>query len=128
MSYSLELVAEKQAVVMTWHQDFSFMEEGMQFEAELRALLDSVEEPVWFIGDVRAAPITMDELLAASSAAARGEDPVFLHPNIKGRISVTKDELMKKAAEGLDSAAFNFIKSYTARTREEAFAIVAANS
>ena len=124
MSYTVELQEERRALLVTGYADFNFLVEGDAVAAEMLALLEGAQKPVFFINDVRLAPFTYEELIDATNKAARGENPLFKHPKILGVISVTTDEIVQLAAKNMDSEAFNKTKVHVASSLEDAYAII----
>ncbi len=89
---------------------------------ELYRILDSLDGLAFYIGDLRRGrPWTLDEAIRTASAVARGNKPVFHHPNVKEALIVTKDTLVNLGAKGLQSDIFGNVRIKVFGTIEAAF-------
>jgi hypothetical protein len=86
--------------------------------------LDSLDEPVYFINDTSAVDFDLATVIEGSNLVARGENPIFHHPNIRSVIYVTQSDLGALAAKGMDSNAFGNVDVKIFRTLDEALAYV----
>ncbi len=71
--------------------------------------LSSFKEPVFWIVDASVAPLTVTDLSVGAGMVARGEHPLYKHPNIRQVIYVTTSSLLKLAADGMGTEKFNKI-------------------
>lgn len=86
-------------------------------------VLDSQTEPVFYIADVLAGqPWTLDELIRTANAVARGEKPVFHHPNVREVLMVTHQALVSLAVKGLQADVFGHVKTRVFGSLDDALA------
>jgi hypothetical protein len=103
MSYSIEQLTDDPIVIVTLHEDFDFKLEGEQSTLEAIALLDSLDESVYYISDISAAQFDFEDTIMGSNMAARGENPLFHHRNVKQVLLVVGDVMQEMSAEGMQS-------------------------
>ena len=127
MTYSIELQEDKRALLVTWHPDFNFLVDGEAVTRDIMTQLETATQPIFFVNEVRQAAFTYEELIEATNQAARGENPMFKHPKILGAISVTTNEIVRRAAQGMDSAVFNNTKVWVVSNLDDAYAIIQQN-
>jgi hypothetical protein len=116
-------------VVVTVQQEDNDItdEEVAQSIKDRIAFLDSLDEPVFYISDFSSIKIDLAGTILGSNLAARGENPIFHHQNIREIIYVTQSVLSKLAARGMDSEAFGSLKINVFGTVEEALAYARAS-
>jgi hypothetical protein len=107
MTYSVEKLHGQPIVLFTASDDYSITNELMQSIVDAEQVISVQREPVYYIQDLRAITIAdMDEYIMGSNALNRGDSPLYHHPKIKKVISVTADDTLKMAFEGMQSALF----------------------
>jgi hypothetical protein len=121
MSYSVELRKNESVIWEVWGADYN---PETETEAALRDEMRCLEEagkPVVLIGDVRAIKLSFDDILYLASNGIPKE--VTGHPNYRGEILISSDEVVADSAAGLDNEVFGFIKLHVVATPESALAL-----
>jgi hypothetical protein len=126
MSYSIEKLPVEPIILYTAHPDHNVAAELQYVIADLRELLDVQEEPVYFVNDLRNGPSpSVEDLLKASTLLARGDNPIYQHPNIRKLLVVSTDRIVRMAyQQGGSSATFGSIGVEVFETMEEAMEFV----
>lgn len=106
MSYSIEVFEGEPIILVTLNADFDLETEGEASIGEAMTLLATAPEPVYYINDLRAATFDFMATVQGSNMAARGENPIFHHPNVKQVILITNTDIQNAAAKGMGSSTF----------------------
>lgn len=128
MNYTIDLIENKTILLVTWHQAFTFERDGAALERDIRFTLDTCDHQIDFINDVRAVDVSLDGLIAASNVGARGESPLFSHPNIRFIFNVTRNNTVVLASEGLNSRVFNYTNVSVVESLDRALEIIASHN
>lgn len=121
-SYTIEKLSGEPIVLGTTHENWKAEVDIPLWADELYRLLDSLDEPVSYIGDLRAGRRwTLDEAIRTATAVARGDRPVFHHPKLREALIVTDQTLVNLGALGLQSDIFGNVPIKVFATIEEAF-------
>lgn len=121
MSYTVEKYEGEPIIVAMLHADFNLEKEAQASSQESIALLDAAPEPVYYISDSSQVKFSTDETIKGTSFAARGENPVFHHPNIKQVLMVIGDNAMQAmTAAGMQTETFGNVNIKTFATLDEA--------
>lgn len=122
-TYTVEKLVGEPVVLFTAHEDHDVSEGADELNDEMNELFDSLDNPVIYMIDFRAAPpLDIHDVLVSSSMATRGKNPHMHHPNVKGVVIVSTSQLVLLAAKGLDSVTFGSLKIPVFETLDEAFA------
>ncbi len=106
-AYTIEKHPTLPAVIVTWHADFEFARDGQAQSNAMRELLNQQESPIFYIMDISNwHNMPFNELMDATSMAARGKDANFHNPMNMGTLIITNDPAVKLSAQGLRSDAF----------------------
>ena len=121
MSFSFELLPDEPILIGTIHDSFSLRDDIDSFLSELDSILDSVDQPVYYINDIRKLKVNVfqDFVLAANKGA---RDRKGSHPNVDITIVVSTDSLVRLGARGLQSDVFGNLPILVSDTLEEALA------
>jgi hypothetical protein len=123
MSYTIEKYPEEPIIVNTLHANFNFEADAENSTREAMKLLDTVPEPVYYIADTSQVNFDMDDTVKGSSFAARGDNPIFHHPNIKQVLLVIGDNAVQAmTAEGMRTEIYGNVNIKTFATQAEALA------
>ena len=126
MPSTIEKLPNEPIVILTLSEDYDWATEAAADDHEISALFDSLDQPVYYIMDTSAFNPDLSTIIQSTNQAARGEAPIFRHPNICGVIMVTQSDLKRLAAKGMDSDAFGHLDIKVFGTLEEALAHVRA--
>ena len=89
---------------------------------EGKVFLESINEPMYWITDLRAVAITMNSIMEGSSQGARGEEPFWHHPLIIEMLFISDNKVIKVAAKGLNTVSFGNLSVKVFDTLEDALA------
>jgi hypothetical protein len=96
-------------VIITLPSEYNLAVELPKSMPKYLGLLDAATEPLYWIVDASQAALKAEEIILGTSLVARGERPLYRHPNIRQVIYVTTSHIMKLAAEGLKGNAFGHV-------------------
>ncbi len=127
MSYTLEYRKDSSAVLMVLHADYDYATEMTKSTQEAMKLLDGLAKPAYYISDMSAVRFTLEQTIEGTNAAARGDNPLLHHRNIKQALMVVGDALQQMAVKGLTSETFGNTNIRIFATLQEALAYARAN-
>jgi hypothetical protein len=123
MSYTVEAYANENIVISTLYSDFHLETEGPRSSEEVRAILDAAKAPMYFVTDSSRVKFSLDDTIKGSSLAARGDNPIFHHPNVKQVLMVVGDDAMQAmTADGMQTEVYGNVNVKTFATLEDALA------
>ena len=96
-------------VIITLSEDYDLKSDLPKTLPRYLKELSTFKEPVFWVVDASVAPITVNDLIVGTEMVARGEHPLYKHPNIRQVVYVTTSDLLKLAAEGMGSEKFDKI-------------------
>ena len=96
-------------VIVTLPQQYDLAAELPTLLPKYISMLDAAPEPLYWIVDARNSPLTVEEIITGASLVAKGQHPLYHHPNIRQVIYITSNSMMKLAAKGLNHAAFGHV-------------------
>lgn len=121
MSQSIKKVPDLPAYLHTLNADFTSAEtEEMLTLAN--TTLDGAQEKVYYIVDMRAYSLSLDDMITGANLAARGQKPALHHPNVIETIFVSSASMLRLAAKGLGTATFGGARVIVFDTLDEALA------
>jgi hypothetical protein len=124
MSYTVEALPDLPVVISRALPGFDMEAEQSLLQRDVRTHLDAASEPLFYVIDLSQTSLDFNAILRGSSGGARSETSPWRHPNIRGVIFVSSDEVIHRAVAGMDSAAFGHFKALTFNTLDEALAQV----
>jgi len=124
MSFDTKLLPNEPILLQIWNADFSFKAEAEEVEKQAKEILDSVDEPVFYIADMRAARLTLEDVIAGANQTGRGAEPIFKHPNVRQIIFISENRILELGAKGMRSPVFGGIDVKVFKTLDEALAYV----
>jgi hypothetical protein len=92
-------------VVVTLAENYDFNTELEPGTREAFAVLDTLDEPVFWIVHILC-PMDLNDLLVGASLSTRGAGALWTDPRIKKVLLVTQLDLLHAAAPGLKTEAF----------------------
>ncbi len=119
-SSTLEQLPGEPIIVLTMYESFSAADDLPEVLDRLREMLDSAEEPIYFINETLQLKVSLSDIINAASLIARGEGAIYHHPNMKEVLVVTDKKLIGLSAEGLRSDLFGNVPISVFETLEEA--------
>ncbi len=128
MSYTIRILPDEPIVIETLHSDFNLATEGGAAEAEMTALLESLQAPVYVIFDLHETSFGLDDLIAGANMLTRGVNdtaprrgkPFFSHPNVRQLVMVSASPVIQLAAKGMNSPIFGHRDIKVVSTQEQA--------
>ncbi len=124
MSYTVEKLAGLPAVMATPRADFKMETEQAPLQADIRTVLETTDEPLYYIINFLHTHLTLEDLIKGSSGGARNQASPWRHPMIRGIIFVTDDGATKLAVEGLNSPAYGNLNAPHFGTLDDALAYI----
>lgn len=121
-TYRLEVFSDEPIVVTYVSKEYKIVEDMPRSDAELRAILENVSEPLFDIVEASALPVSLDDVILSSNKGARGEQPIWHHPKVREMIFVHPSALVKLAARGLNTVTFGNLNAQVFSNLEDALA------
>jgi hypothetical protein len=88
------------------HPEYSIAKDWASGVVEMRRVLDAQKEPLFWISDIRALKISLEDVVAAANMGGRGEEPIWHHPKIRGVYFVSNSKMVELAARGMNTPMF----------------------
>ncbi|MCA9915146.1 MAG: hypothetical protein KC496_17445 [Anaerolineae bacterium] len=108
MNYSIEILNDPRVMHVTMHEGFQ-QEDFADHVRDVWRTLDSLEEPLYQIIDIRGVELSFDDVMEFLRVAVRGEHPLPSHPMNRGNLVVTDSRLYQLVIKGLRTASFGNI-------------------
>jgi hypothetical protein len=96
------------------------VQQALQTNAEIKAVLDEQTEKVFLIIDLRDISVEFGDLVQVAMVSARGPDSLLHHPKIRENLFVMGNGVLRMGAKGLDNVMFGLLRTRTFDTPEEA--------
>ena len=120
MSYTIDLQVEENILFGKWDSEFNFKEEIRIYNDQVRSLLDTLSEPIYFIMVFDGVKLSVEDIISGANIATREERPTFLHKNIEQIIFVTTNRKLQMAAKGLNTVTFGNLNIHVVETLDTA--------
>jgi hypothetical protein len=122
-SFTIEVLPDEPIVLVTLYADFIIETDQEQTVVAVRAVLDSLDEPYFYLNDIQAlAPVELDDVLVAAALVTQGDYTIYHHPNIHESILISPNRLVKFTAQGMNTEPFGFVTIRIFDTLDEALA------
>lgn len=118
--FSVAVLPGEPIILVTLDEDFNVGDHIHLADAETRDILSNTQETFFDIIDTTRWRVDFDQMLQAASAGARGEDPIWKHPQIRRVIFVTQNRMLVMAAHGLRTATFGNLEALVFNSLDEA--------
>ena len=122
MSYRLEILPGEPIALITTPEDFRVGEDVPAATNEFYTLMNGSKGNVYLIVDVTDYKVSIEDMLAGASLAARGEMSLFHHPRIYKILIVSPQPLAAISARGMNTAPFGYPHVEPFSTIEDALA------
>jgi len=124
--YIVEPHVDEGYVLATLTSSWNAVEDTTPFGEEIIRVLDTADEPIWFIVDFSASTWSLDDAVFGANSATRTGVPFLRHPNMKMLVAAGATLLINSAIRGLNSPVFGKIPVHIVKTVDEAFAYIAS--
>ena len=122
VGFSMEMLPGEPILFQTWFDDFDFSTDLAAVAQQATQILEAQPEPVFFITNMLAVKISLDNMIAGANYAVQGELALFRNPKIKQVVFVVTNPMVRMGAKGMDSHLFGNIHIELFDTTEEALA------
>ena len=106
MPTEFKKLPDEPIVIVTLPTDYNLSVELPKVMPVYMNFLNSATTPVFWIVDARNSPLSGEEIVRGAELVARGEHPLYHHPNIRKVIYVTSNKIMKMAVAGMENEVF----------------------
>jgi hypothetical protein len=106
MPTEFKKLPDEPIVIVTLPTDYNLAVELPKIMPVYMNFLNSATTPVFWIVDARNSPLGVEEIVRGAELVARGEHPLYHHPNIRKVIYVTSNKIMKLAVAGMENEIF----------------------
>jgi hypothetical protein len=127
MSFTLQKLADAPAILLTLSSGYNLFVDFPKSYAAVYEMLDSVDEPVYYILDLSALSLDMNLIMQGASSTSRGSQASFHHPKVKAVLMVSPAEVIHVAAEGLRTEIYGNVEAKTFYSLEDALAYARSN-
>jgi len=127
MPTKFQKLPNEPVVVVTLPKVYNLAAELPVLMPQYMELLNSSKTTLFWIVDARESSLSVDEIVTGASLVARGEHPLYRHPNIRQVIYVTTSEIMKLAITGMQTEAFGKLQIKLFDDLDEALAYTRKN-
>ncbi|MBN1681023.1 MAG: hypothetical protein JW966_12110 [Anaerolineae bacterium] len=122
--YTLKKLDDQPVVVLTVSADYQVTRDMPESRAELNAFLDTIDEPVFYILDLREASFSLDDIIRGASMGGRGSEASWHHPKLRRVILISGEDMVKLAAKGLSADVFGNLNVSVYDSLDKALAYV----
>lgn len=123
MSYEMEKLPDEPIILITLHADWNMRETLPGIIEALGALLDDLDEDVYFVSHLSPeVPFSVNDIVWSANVVGGSGGTILRHPRIKAYLSVAPNRLLAMAAEGMRSATFGKLNVHTFATVDDALA------
>jgi hypothetical protein len=122
MNYRVEVVPGEPIILATLFEQYSFAADDADANAEVIAIFDQSEEPMFLAIDTTHRAFSLDDVVHAANNDARGEDPLYHHPKMRELLIITHSDLIRLATKGLNTVTFGNVNAQAFKTVDEALA------
>ena len=119
MSYKTQKLAGYDAILTELHADFDLEHEIEQADSDTLAILEASDRKLTIIIDFQT-KLSFNDIVLGANTVARGQTPVWHHPNVKKVYLVSSDPAIVAAAKGMSSAAFGNLNIQVVHSVDEA--------
>jgi hypothetical protein len=126
MSTSVTKLPDEPIVVVSLGADYNLRTELPKAVPQYLEMLAHYDEPVFWIVDLSAVLLSVEDVVFGANMLARSENPLYHHPKVREVVYVTPVDALQAAAQGMDSRAFGHVKISVTNTLDEALAQVRA--
>jgi hypothetical protein len=124
--FTMEMLPGEPVLFQTWLENFDFSTELAEVAQQATQILEAQPEPVFFITNMLAVKISLDNMIAGANYSVQGTNALFHHPKIRRIIFVVTNPIVRMGAKGMDSHRFGNIRIELFDTNEEALDYVRA--
>jgi hypothetical protein len=118
----MEMLPSEPILFQTWFEDFDFSTDLAALTQQATQILEAQPEPVFFITNMLAVKISLDNMIAGANYAVQGDTALFLNPKLRQIIFVVANPMVRMGAKGMDSHLFGNVRIELFDTTEEALA------
>ena len=127
MSFTVQMLADAPAVLLTLSAEYNLFTDFPKSYKTVSEMLNGLDEPVYYVMDVRAVAFDMNVIMQAASSTSRTDQGTFHHPNVKSVLLVSSDEVIHAAAEGLRTDIFGNVRVQTFYNLHDALTYARSN-
>ena len=109
MSFDTHLVEGKPVLIQTLHAGYTGAESA-RLMARAGKALDKADRQLYYVLDLRAADLSLSDIVLNTRLVPDGTRPVFFHPNVLETLIVTHDTTFRVSAMGLQHPRFGNAK------------------
>jgi hypothetical protein len=130
MHYTVQKLPNEPITVWTPTDEWDWVADVPQANAELIAIWDKSTEPIYHIVNTQTYRFDLDAMMSGAAAVAFGENALYTHPNLKTAIILTQDP---KVLYGLNamlgsmksgSGVYKSVPMFVMSSQEEALAYI----
>lgn len=108
MFYKIERLPDLPVILATWYEGFKFLEHGQAYVADLEACVKQITTPFFYVLDLSGMhSFSLDGLVVAANAGASGD--LRRNPLNRGNIFISDADLIKLAAQGMNTESFGHL-------------------
>lgn len=124
MNYKIDVLPGEPIILYTMLEQYTLSQDMPNADTETQAILNGSSEPMFLIVDVTRLSLSLNDVIQGATQAARGEQPLFHHPNVREVVVVATSGIAKLASKGLNTATFGNVNISVSGTVDEALAYV----
>ena len=101
MDFQIKKLDHKPVVVFEPFEQFKLKDALPVMIDEVSAFLDDLDEPVFYIPDMRGAKIALNDIFWGIGRVTFGDKAFLRHPNIREILLIAQNSLIKSVAGGI---------------------------
>ena len=120
MSFTMEPVAEMNAILAIWNADFSYTDEADAYENALAEQLDAMTSKTYVIIDMTDSKMTFNDIMYGIQRGSRQTSKTANHPNVEQFIVISNSRTIQMSAAGLEKIGLENLKVKVVASLDEA--------
>jgi hypothetical protein len=122
MTFTVRMLDDAPALLLTLSSQYNLFEDFPRSYAAVTELLDSAEQPVYYILDLTDVPFDMTTIIQGAANTSRDTQGTFHHPNVRAVLLISPHEVIHFAAQGLREEVYGQVTAQTFYTLDDALA------
>jgi hypothetical protein len=111
MTFQINKLPDMPVVLLTLSSEYNLATDFPNSYAEALALLDNMDEPVYYLNDFTDANFDLEDIIRGSNMTSRDSGGTYHHPNVREVLFVSPSPVIHEATKGLTSKAFGHVSA-----------------
>lgn len=127
MTFTVQKLPNVPAILLSLTHDYDLSTDFPKSHTQIRQMLDSADQPVYYITDLTEAAIDVEFLIQGAGKTSLGSQGNYHHPMVKEVLLVSPQQTIHYVAESLRQDTYGNVPARAFNSMDEALAYVRAN-